>query len=484
MRRSLTAIPTVLLALSTLGACLPMPAAPPASEPETEVSRRATVTPTPGPSETAAAEGTPAPTATATPAPGPTSTPMGPSIAISGQVRVDAGYLVKAGVGSLVSSNGGSAIALRSGHLISGNGASLISDKGVGLIGKVKLISSNGGTLISDKGIGYRLLQAPAPGVMLPAQGMMVAPISLRTGEPIGPAVLTDASGGYRVQVPESQRDNVLILAAVPASREDDPILQDERMRYSLIAAPEAASQVIDEDTALVTRYMRIIFLERLHQILTTDDMSETERLADVYFAGAPALKTQLLAILKELRDAAEAVGVDALSPADQWWLAVKTADVLQAQLDLDTLMISSATYPDWTHPPEPAVAALASSFRLVRERAATLMDEDPTFFEAIEWLVAANTGRADPYAILRPSDVGDFLVRAYLTKNEEGVIPRTDALLTSIDAHHDALVGVDNRSRIFAVGNAFLGALVQALMFDQNGAKTEVLETIRAFEP
>ena len=471
MRAGLTL--ALILALS---ACQIQLVEPPSPETPTTPARKArpTVRPSlaPSASPTAIATPTPSPTPIATP------TPSVPMRLLKGLVRIDAGYAVSVGAGRIISSNGGS--------LIEANAGSLISDKGLGLIGNhgAGLISNNGGSLIGNNGGGYRLLDAPAIGAMLPVKGMMVAPVSLVSGAQLGPAVLTDDTGAYTLQVPESQRENVLILAGIPAKDEADPILQDARLSYGLIAAPTAdAERAIDEDTAIVTQYLRQSFVARLHEILTTDDARVEAILVDGWSAPE-VLKTMMLALMKDLRAEAAAIGIDAMTEPQQRALAYRLTGVALAQLELDLIRMDGQYYPGYTGPMDLALPAMAEFFQAVREAAALRLTADPTFFDQQPYMTAANADRAESYRVIKPSDLGDFMVEEYMAVNDSQVYFYIDEVMESLDRLMAPDGSYKRTSRLRCAADTVVFKIGEAMLMNKNGTKDKVLQAIRTFEP
>jgi hypothetical protein len=238
----------------------------------------------------------PAAKATPTPAPSPLAAlqpPAGSYVALSGTVKVDAGYLVGNNAGNLVGDNrlavgdatilannagnlvasreGGSArsnadgsfVAAGNAGIVANNGGGLISDHGGGIV------ANNGGGIIANHGSGRRLLALPAAGTLLPAGGLVVSAVSLRdhqyvplgadaAGQPVY-AIYSDAAGGYKLYLPQALEGNVAVVAGVPQSA-------DARLVYNAIAPIQANTTApVDDDAAATARMIRRALAVRHH---------------------------------------------------------------------------------------------------------------------------------------------------------------------------------------------------------------------------
>jgi hypothetical protein len=132
-------------------------------------------------------------------------------VALTGKVKLDAGYITAQGAGSLATQ--GDVISARldlaalGSQLIGNNGAAVLAAVSAGIV------SNNGSGIISDNGAGRRLLEdAQADGV-LPVAGMAVQAINPATNQPVlmvdarghvGKWVLSDAQGNYKLYVPRA----------------------------------------------------------------------------------------------------------------------------------------------------------------------------------------------------------------------------------------------------------------------------------------
>lgn len=387
--------------------------------------------------------------------------PQAPTRLLKGVIRIDAHYVVSAGGGNIVSNGSGNVLAVQGGTLISNNGSNLTVPS-------------------ASAASGLRVLQSPivAVGQMLPAQGVAVVAISLVTGQPLGRAVLTDAKGNFEVEVPESIKDNVRLLSAVPASGPDDPILKNERLQYSVITAPTSTEErVIDEDTAVTTQFIRFSFTRRLLQFLTLDDPEEAFKIIDTPFLP-DALKPQIFTVLQELRKEAKAAGIDALSPDGQLAMTQTIMDAVSTRVDMGALMVDSQFSPKWSGPPAPALPVLVEVMKINRQQAGLKLAAEPNFFKTVFFLAEAKIMKG--FEILRPTDFNEFLVREYLVLNETGVYPKAFLAMESIDAILHPETGVHMGDRIEAAGNSIMLQFVQAIFFNKNGAKDTAIATIR----
>jgi len=494
-------------------------AAPSASAKPTEpVSAASTAATPPGSVATSPSPVVASSPATLAPAPlAKLAKPLTASRTLAGVVRIDAGYAISAGSARLISNNGGTALGAPgaallegAGNLIANNGGGLVGNNGGALISDNggALISDSGGTLISDKGgtviannaaglVSKRqLLQAPAasaasassapaPGAVLPAGGLVVAVMSLRTGlyYPLGQdaagkpvyAVLTNAQGGFEVY-PPADAGPLLVVARFP--EEAAGAQADPRLAYDLLqdqvatGAPAPADVVVDEDTSQVTRYVRTACAGTFQKFTLTDDVEQT--VANISKDAPPALREPLNGLVREMRQISAEVGLDKAPPAVTGAVATRMADVLLSYMGIDNVTLSRLYWPEWTGPEEPAIPALVDIMRRVREGTNTRFAADPGFFAALPEVVEANAllpADAPRWTMRKPADLNDFVVRAIVVPDRGA--QRTEAVF--------AAVGVEayQSKRLYAAVNNYI-AVMAATALAVPEAKAAVFAEIR----
>lgn len=426
----------------------------------TRATSKATVKPKAKPSVATAST---RPEASATP-----QLPAGPTVRLTGKVEVDAHYMLANNAGTLVANNGGSAIVLNGGTLISDNGLGLIANNGLGLI------SNNGLGLIANNSAGYRTLSTDvAVGTVLPVKGMAVLPVSMRTGELVGKPVFTDAQGGYSVDVPESLKGSLRLVARVPVTKQDDPIAQDPRMQYNLVVETKTAAKAskLDEDSALVTKYLRACVANTIKEsILTEDIAATTERF--VKWVKAPELVINALkGMISDLNAAGKAIDAKALPEAEVDRIAQRVTDVLLSYIDLDSLEVDPvALKRDHVEgaAKEFAIPAMVDVLRQVRNGAKAKMADNPLHFDTHPMIMAAEK----TYQIRKPSDLGDFVVEEIMLSPRDRYDDLKD-LFTSIDVP---------RHQAFRLNTLTLGILttVGQTMLTSSDAKANMVATIK----
>lgn len=503
-RRRFLAFPWLLLA-SLLAACPAPPVAPSASP--GPLVLRASRKPSAAPSTPAAAPSAPASAAVTPPlpsalvslnlpsggpslAPAPTKLTKPAAAAIrtlAGVVRIDAAYAIQAGEARLIANNGGTAIGAPGLALLEGAG-NLIANNGGGLVG------NNGGTLISDHGamlVGKSkraLLQAAptaAPGAVLPAGGLVVAVMSLRSGRfvPIGQdgsgqpvyAILTNAQGGFEVY-PPADAGPLLVVARFPLEASAGAAQADPRLAYDLIQgeATDAppADLVLDEDTSQVTRYVRVACAGTLEKFVLTDDVEATVQ--NIAKDAAPGLKEPLTTLVRELRQASGEAGLDKAGPAVTAAVAQRMTDVLLSYMGIDSVTLSPINWPEWTGPEEPAIPALIDIMRRLREGTTKRLATEPGFFDAMDEVVEANallSTDAPRWTIRKAADLNDFVVRAIVVPDRGA--QRTEKVF--------AAVGVEayQSDRLYAAVNNYIAAMALTALA-QPDAKAAVIAEIR----
>lgn len=370
--------------------------------------------------------------------------PAGAATPLSGEVRLDAGYMVAAGAGNILSHNGGLIVAAGGLNLIGMDGASLVA------AGAGNVISHNGGLILSQNGgqivaagagnvVGhngsqFRLAQAPdaaptpPPGSLTAAAGVEIRVFELASGKAVALGVdakgapvygvLTDAAGRYALFVPQAIAGNVLVQARVPGQA-------DPRLAYDLVAAPGASGfgasgfgAAVDEDTALVTRYLRRAFARRLEAVLAKGQADEAA-LVSTLLAGTeatPELAALAGTTLKDFRDRVAAAGLPAGRHRE---VTERVTDVLIGRTALADIALD-VTNTAWKgDPDEPALDAMRDILRQVREAAAR---KPLAFFPPLEFMVKANALRpagAPELRVLKAADVGEVVVDAFLASDD-----------------------------------------------------------------
>ncbi|MNS18572.1 hypothetical protein D3C72_502670 [compost metagenome] len=448
-----------------------------------------------------AASARPTVTPTTTPRPRTSPTPTVPTVRFSGKIEVDAHYLVSNNAGSVISNGGASAIVLKGGGLISAKGLGLLSDNGLGLLSDngLGLIANNSAGLISNNGSGYRLLAggSVAVGTILPVKGMAVIPIAMRTGEVVGKPVFTDERGGYALDLPQSLKGSVRIVARVPVTSKSDPIAEDPRVQYTLVvnaasgagpvasptpataspspgaspsAAPVAAS-TINEDTALVTKYVRSCFAGRIEEMMLTQDIDTTSKNTLAKLKVPEVLLETLKGTFVDVNKTAKDVGVATMTAEQVEVIAQRASDVLLSYIDLEALVTDPAELQrpaDWGKK-ERAVAGMNEVMGLLRDGARIKMTENPAYFETQPYMVAL----AGRYQIRKPSDLGDFMVEEYMLSSVDRG-KEVDLVFESVG------VPMTEARRLNTICLGIL-ATVGKVLFSNTEAKTQVLDAIRS---
>ncbi|MNS58074.1 hypothetical protein D3C72_909800 [compost metagenome] len=337
--------------------------------------------------------------------------------ALKGQLMVDASYVISAGGGNVISAGGGNVISAGGGNVISAGGGNLIKVGG-------NVISAGGGNVISAGGGNFRLLAIEvAFGAMLPAKGMAVVPVSLLTGKPLGGAVLTDGAGGYTVQVPESETGNVRLVAAVPGSSATDPRLDNPKLAYELLTTPRAseAANLIDEDTALTSHFIRMAFAARLAALLKAETQAQWDAELGVWAGGGGASSALVGPLVQDLRAAMTAARTHALAPAKREALAERLADVIVYHTDLDRAMLDRSMPEFKALPEQKAIPALRDLLKRFREGAIKTYGSNLSPANELPFVKAVNRLPGKAYVFEKPTDLGTFAVRELMTLDEKG---------------------------------------------------------------
>jgi hypothetical protein len=408
--------------------------------------------------------GTPAPAASVTPtAASPPATvpamlqaPAG-TRTLAGQVTIDARYAVDQAGARILSNNGSSVVALAGDALIANNAgnlvgsrqggaamatargdllaAGLVSDHGGGVI------SNNGSTLTAKTKRGLLDETAPAVGTQLPAAGLLVSAVSLKThayvpvgqdpaGQPVY-SVFSDGAGAFKLYLPASEAGNVLVVANVPGT-------QDENLVYGGVT-PVTATAKLDEDAQLATRLIRYVLGRHLARIISTPDTSKV--VADIV-SGDTALSGQvrplLIDLIQRLNTHAHQAGVPADDTAvdrpEVRELGLLLADVALGQIDYQDLTTSSLFDPRWTGASENILVGIGVSMRALREATGKYMQRHLAAGESLpvevrfpSFMVFFPDHSSCSYPasmkLRKPSDLGAFLISDVLARQTSGVI-------------------------------------------------------------
>jgi hypothetical protein len=439
---------------------------PPTPKPTMEPLKRTTPkAATPSPEAVAETPPSSSPSVAASSAPLPARTlkkPAGVTRAILGQVQIDAYYASTVGGGRIIGNNGAQAIAFGAATLIGNNGGNIISDNGGGLIGKVKAPVPG---LIGNNGSSYRVAQASSPAVAvgetMPAAGLALRVFSLRTGEilPVGEdeagkpvyEVYSDAKGEYQLFVPETEVDNVLLVAIVPGAT-------DARLDYSLLVPKNEARQAMDEDTSLVSDFLRLAFTDGMESDLRA--YAEAATLEEALNATNDRFPAEFQDALKAMRiklfQEAEAAGVKQYDATRRRILAQRITDAALAHMKLLEIQTDYASE-NLTRPEEAAVPALADQMRAMRERFRVRMRDliaegtDPeAYFTQDPVVMAVNAQTRPPFVLKTPADWVVFFVRGLLS-NPQMDLSETRALLKETEDNPRYQVPTGEYARMWA---------------------------------
>jgi hypothetical protein len=356
------------------------------------------------------------------------------------------------------------------------------------------VITAGGGNVITAGGGNYRVAETPeiAPGTLLPVEGIAVLPVSLVTGRVLTSGVKTDGTGAYSLIVPASEKGNVRLLVAVPGKSADDPVLQNPRLSFTMLADSARASehQDFDEIAAATTKGLRKSLLSRLRAILFAESMDSVQSIFDQW--GAPDFfKAELFkqfgdlnqAIKDNKRQHPEAVW----SEDDERFLSQQVLDIIYANVKLEDIALHPLTGYKGKNTKVIAGMRLAMS-RMFPAAAAHLADAKQRF--AAKQAPLDERDHTSLTAIEKPSDLLDYMIDQFLSQNRSDAFDKIDALNRDVLQVHDPDEGtfgdylnMASVSLVFTVYETLRDD--RKFTADQElGAKTQILTTIAAFKP
>jgi hypothetical protein len=455
----------LLVAALALAACH----APPVTKPSPRASK-------PVVTEASPRAASPTPPAPTPAAPVSLQAPTDAYVALAGTVKVDASYLlgtartslvgadaVAVGDAGLLANNGGNLVAgLRGGAaianadgtflaagnagILANNGGNLISDHGGGIV------ANNGGGIVSDHGAARHLLAAPAAGTLLPAGGLVVSAVSLRTQQyvpvGVGPggapayAVYSDAAGAYKLFVPASEQGNVAVVANVPGS-------QDAKLVYNTIVPVQAsADAAMDDDAAVATRMIRRALAGQIALIITAaDNQSNVKAITEddtVPHAFQDGLVRVVTALNQQAHDLNVPTGPAALDQPEVQALSRALADVVLSYIQLDQVKLDTLLAPDWQGPHEPLFLALDKVFGHLREATRAYMQARLDAGQHLPLTVPVGIALQDELAthdcvfedrvpVATPADLGVYLVDDLLSRQHANAFFNTKSLFQAV---------------------------------------------------
>lgn len=406
--------------------------------------------------------------------------PEGATIQMVGKVQMDASYVVAAGSANVVAAGSANVVAAGAGNLIKVGGQVIAAGSAnVVAAGSANVVAAGAGNVIAAGSANYSVFNVSVPfGEMLPAMGMVIVPVSLRTGKPLGPAVLSDGTGAFQVHIPESETGNVQLVAAVPGKTMDDPILNNPKLQYEFLTnkSYKALSTTIDEDTALTSHYMLTAFAGRLEGLLQARNEEQWGGELGAWLGKTN--NTMLLGLLKGMITEMLAAKTYDLTAEKRKALAYRLAKSVMYHVKLDEAMVDRSQ-PDFKLlEDQNAVDALQQIMKLCREGAIKTYGKDIGKFADNEFVKKANELRKKAglpdYAFVKPTDIGDFVVQEYLTYNDEGRILMMKDVFVAL--------GVDQGQvlRLKAAQYGLLTKVGQTMFLDAK-AKEDFMTLIRA---
>jgi len=221
---------------------------------------------------------------------------------------------------------------------------------------------------------------------------------------------------------------------------------------------------------------------------MMTQDPAESLCLLAVNGNLSDSLKVVIAATIKDVHAAAGAVGI---TPQDNqnlavWALAARCADAIIAQTDLNAIKLGTGNQ-NWgaqaNEGPEPALDAMNEVLSAARDAAGKQLAANPHYFDTFPKLLEANACDPGRYQILKPADISSFMVDEFLSRTGRDDVKDAGIIVEDLGAGQDAK-GVSRLRRIRAAADAIALALSQAFVLDTNGARTQLMGFIKAYQP
>ncbi|MFN3430747.1 MAG: hypothetical protein ACK46X_12420, partial [Candidatus Sericytochromatia bacterium] len=290
-------------------------------------------------------------------------------------------------------------------------------------------------------------------------------------------AVLTNNKGEYQVRIPESETGNVRLIAAVPGKTAKDPVLDNPKLQYALLTNPASAesANLIDEDTALVSHFMRLGFADRLDDLLKAQTVEQWEQELDNWMSQQSS-KDLLLPLIKGMSTGMLNAKTYELSDEKRQELALRLADSVMYYTDFAKAKIDQ-TDKEYAHlPVEPAVGAMRDMLKQLREGANRKYGGNLAAFAENDFVQEINKIRKVPYTFVKSTDIGDFAVTETMTVGADGVrVFNLSKLFTALDVDQAQV------SRLRAAQYGLLMTIAQT-MFLNTQAKDAFMATINDY--
>jgi hypothetical protein len=266
-------------------------------------------------------------------------------------------------------------------------------------------------------------------GTLLRAAGMEIQVVDMATNKPLvlGQdaqkhevlSIVTNAGGGFKVYLPATlDARNVRLQASALG-------LADERLIYQTLApfkANDAAT--MDEDTALLARYVRGAFAARIERVFK-DAQTKGSFIALVGQDTPPALTGLIQSIGGKVEAASAEAHAERYTDAQRRAGALAAADAILSNMPLEEVQSVGGK--------KLMMEELRDVLHGFRDATAATMRSRPTpaagqgYFQDEPWLVEANRAAAegDRFVVQTPADLGEFVLRHILT-NPDKVKQRT----------------------------------------------------------
>ncbi|MDB5098317.1 MAG: hypothetical protein JWM80_2738 [Cyanobacteria bacterium RYN_339] len=371
------------------------------------------------------------PSATATPVPAPgglLQRPAGNALEIAGTVQLEASYAVAQGGATLITNNGASVLQLgdaalvanNGGNIISNNGGTIISDHAAGLVSQTK----DGPALVSQTKDFGLLAAEPLPtiGTVLPAAGLTLGVVDLLTGQLLevgrgadgnpAKAIVTNSAGAYRAFLPPGTKTSVRVVAVGS---------EDPRLQTNLITSRPGTSATLDEDTPQVANIVRSVIAIQNYRMMVKKP-GEPVPNEPFYALLDDKLRADVDAGLNKFRERFADLQVSGFTREKNLRIAYRMADVVLAHTDLEGIVTTSGQKPAMDASRE-VMQALRVRVGEVMAKQASLGKDPSAYFAAKAYIKDAAARDQESYAIRKPSDFDDFLIRGVLANpNLSGV--------------------------------------------------------------
>jgi hypothetical protein len=285
-------------------------------------------------------------------------------------------------------------------------------------------------------------------------------------------SIVTNAGGGFKVYLPSNlDTKNVRIQATAKG-------LADDHLTYQTLTPFKAnEATAMDEDTALLARYLRGAFAARIEKVFK-DAQKKGSFIALVGDKYPEALKSLIASVGAKVEQASQDAHADQYSDADRHVAALAAADAILGTMDLEAVRGAK--------PENGMLDELRAVLHTFRDQTGKTMRAvkpapaaDQGYFRDEQWMTYVNRTLPESasFRIVTPADLGEFVLQ-YVITNPQAV--RQETLRDVFTSIGDTEAQADY-DKVQDAMNGLLNAIFGALIPPEEGQDSLAMQRLLA---